>query len=107
MPARGRHCSARSDDRPSNLSEVFSKFETQTRNEVKDMSPNQLKRWKNGYVLAVTDLISVIGDKPLTNISHSDVFDYVDWLEGRIETSASEAIFTAIRVYRLKKLSPS
>lgn len=34
------------------LSEVFPMFEHQTRNEVRDMSPNQLKRWKNGYILA-------------------------------------------------------
>jgi integrase len=67
------------------LSEVWSKFEFQTRNEVKDMSKDQLKRWKNGYKLAVTDLISVIGDKALGDISHADIMDYVDWLEGRVE----------------------
>lgn len=67
------------------LSEVFSKFESQTRNEVKDMSPNQLKRWKNGYILAVTDFISVVGDKALTDISHANVLDYIEWLEDRVE----------------------
>lgn len=67
------------------LSEVFSRYQAQTRNEVKDMSPNQLKRWQNGYVLAITDLISVIGDKALDAISHADVLDYVDWMEGRVE----------------------
>lgn len=73
------------EKRPSiKLSEVFSRFQTQTRNEVKDMSPNQLKRWKNGYLLAVTDLISVVGDKSLENLSHADVLDYIEWLEDRI-----------------------
>lgn len=67
------------------LSEVFSIFEKQTKNEVKDMSPNQLKRWKNGYLLAVTDFISVVGDKGLGELSHTDVLDYVDWLDGRVD----------------------
>lgn len=67
------------------LSEVFPIFERQTRNEVRDMSSNQLKRWKNGYLLAVTDLISVVGDKGLGELSHTDVLDYVDWLDGRVD----------------------
>jgi integrase len=67
------------------LSEVFPKFEHQTRNEVKDMSPNQLKRWRNGYILASTDFIGVVGDKALDALTHTDVLDYVDWLGGRVE----------------------
>ncbi len=67
------------------LSEVWTKFEFQTRDEVKDMSKDQLKRWKNGYILAVTDFMSVVGDKPLGELSHNDVLDYVDWLEGRVD----------------------
>jgi hypothetical protein len=66
------------------LSEVFSLFEKQTKNEVKDMSPNQLHRWKNAYMLAVTGFISVVGDKGLGELSHTDVLDYVDWLGGRV-----------------------
>jgi hypothetical protein len=66
------------------LSEVFSKFESQSRNEVKDMSQNQLKRWKNGYALAVADLIKVVGDKDLTTVTHTDILDYTEWLEDRV-----------------------
>lgn len=67
------------------LSEIFAIFENQTKNEVKDMSPNQLKRWKNSYMLAVLDLVSVVGDKGLDELSHTDVLDYVDWLDGRVD----------------------
>jgi integrase len=67
------------------LSEVFSRFEHQTRNEVKDMSPDQLRRWKNGYSLSMADLITAIGDKDVTAISHTDILDYLDWLEGRVD----------------------
>lgn len=66
------------------LSEVFPRFEQQTRTEVSDMSPNQLRVWKNGYVLAVAEFIDVVGDKELTAVTHADVLDYVAHLEGRI-----------------------
>jgi len=66
------------------LSEVFPKFEHQTRTEVADMSEDQLRRWKNGYKLAISDFISVVGDKDLTAVTHADVLDYVEWLEDRV-----------------------
>jgi integrase len=67
------------------LSEVFSIFEKQTKTEVKDMSPDQLRRWKNSYLLAVLDLVGVVGDKSLAELSHTDVLDYVDWLDSRVD----------------------
>jgi hypothetical protein len=74
------------EKRPSvRLSEVFPRFEEQTRNEVRDMSPNQLRRWRNGYMLAITGFISVVGDKALNDLTHADVLDYINWLEGRVE----------------------
>jgi hypothetical protein len=73
------------ENRPTiKLSEVFPIFEKQTQNVVKDMSPNQLRRWKNGYKLAISDLISVVGDQPLHGLMHSDILDYADWLEDRV-----------------------
>jgi integrase len=67
------------------LSEVFPKFEHMTRTEVTDMSPDQLRRWKNGYILAVTDFTSVVGDKNLSALTHDDILDYTDWLQGRVD----------------------
>lgn len=73
------------EQRPAiKLSEVFPKFEHQTRNEVADMSPDQLRRWANGYKLAASDFVSVVGDKEITTITHADVLDYVEWLEDRV-----------------------
>lgn len=73
------------EQRPAvKLSEVFPKFEHQTRIEVADMSEDQLRRWKNGYKLAVNDLISVVHDKELTALTHTDILDYVEWLEDRV-----------------------
>lgn len=74
------------EGRPSvKVSEIWPKFEHQTRNDVADMSPNQLRRWKNAYKLAVSDFESVVKDKELPAITHADILDYVDWLEGRVE----------------------
>jgi integrase len=67
------------------VSEVFSKYEHITRTEVKDMSPNQLKRWKNGYTLAIGDFEKAIGDKDLKEITHDDILDYTDWLQDRVD----------------------
>lgn len=67
------------------LSEVWPKYEHQTRNDVTDMSPNQLRRWKNAYKLAVSDFESVVTDKALTALTHADILDYAEWLAGRVE----------------------
>jgi len=66
------------------LSEVWLRFEQQTRTEVADMSPNQLRAWANAYKLAVGDFIKVVGDKELSAVTHADVLDYIAWLEDRI-----------------------
>lgn len=66
------------------LSEVLPQFEQQTRTEHATMSPNQLRKWRNGYKLAVADFISVVSDKKLTAVTHDDVLEYVGWLEDRI-----------------------
>lgn len=73
------------------LSEVFSKFEKQSSTDTKEMSPNQLRRWQNGYKLAIGDLISVVGDKDLTALTHQDVLDYVEWLEDRVNEEEIQA----------------
>lgn len=66
------------------LSEVFPQFERLSRNYVKDKSPNQLRVWRNGYKLAVTDFISVVGDKTLHELTHADILDYTEWLADRM-----------------------
>ena len=73
------------------LSEVFPKFEKQSQTDTKEMSPNQLRRWQNGYKLAINDLISVVGDKELTALTHQDVLDYVEWLEDRVNEEEIQA----------------
>lgn len=73
------------EQRPAiKLSEVFPRFEHQSRTEIADMSPTQLRVWRNGYTRAMKGFIEVIGDKELAAITHANVLDYVAWLEDRI-----------------------
>jgi integrase len=67
------------------LSELFPTFETFSRSDVNGKSPDQIRRWKNAYTKAIAGLISVVGDKDLTDLSHDDILDYVEWLENRVE----------------------
>lgn len=66
------------------LSEVFPQFERLSRNYVKGKSPNQLRVWRNGYKLAVTEFMRVVGDKTLHELTHADVLDFTEWLADRI-----------------------
>lgn len=42
-------------------------------------SPDQLRRWENPRKKAIANLISVIGDKPLAEITGDDMLDFRDW----------------------------
>ncbi|KEO56655.1 DUF6538 domain-containing protein [Thioclava indica] len=49
-------------------------------------SPDQIRRWENPRKKAIANLIAVIGDKPLAEISGDDMLDFRDWWLERIET---------------------
>jgi hypothetical protein len=67
------------------LSKVWETFEHITRTEVKDMSPDQHRRWRNGYKHAIEEFISVVGDKTINQVTHDDVLDYTEWLQDRVD----------------------
>ncbi len=47
-------------------------------------SDDQLRRWKNPYIKAVKNLIDVIGDKALADISGDDMLDFRQWWMDKI-----------------------
>ena len=47
-------------------------------------SPNQLRRWKNAKKLAIKNLISIIGDKNLADISRADALAYRQYWQARV-----------------------
>jgi hypothetical protein len=71
--------------RPSfNLSRLFEEYETATKDEVKDLSPDQLRIWRNGRIRAVVQFVQVVGDKPVADLTYSDAIDYSEWWRARV-----------------------
>jgi integrase len=71
--------------RPSfNLARLFKEYEAATKDEVKDMSPDQLRIWRNGRIRAVAQFVQVVGDKPVADLTHADAIDYSEWWRARV-----------------------
>jgi integrase len=66
------------------LSDLFEKFEAQSQAEITDLSPDQKRKWKNPKVRAITNLISVIGDMAITEITAIHALDFSEWWQARI-----------------------
>lgn len=66
------------------LSCLFDEFEAITKHENKDLSPDQLRIWRNSRTRAVTQFVDLVGDKPITELSHDDGMNYVEWWRDRV-----------------------
>lgn len=66
------------------LSKLFDEYEAMTKLEVKDFSPNQLRVWRNSRMRAVENFVSVVGDKPVNEITVEDAIDYSEWWRDRV-----------------------
>lgn len=72
-------------ERPGfNLSRLFEEYETVTKDEVRDLSPDQLRIWRNGRMRAVAQFVRVVGDKPVAELTHADAIDYSEWWRARV-----------------------
>src|SRR5258707_15764967 len=67
------------------LSKLFEEYEALTKDESKDFSPNQLRVWRNSRMRAVENLVSVVGDKAVNEVTVDDGIDYADWWRERIK----------------------
>jgi len=73
------------EKRPSfSLSRLFEEYEAATRDEIRDLSPDQRRIWRNGRIRSVAQFVKVVGDKPVTEITEADGMDYVEWWRERI-----------------------
>ena len=71
--------------RPSfRLSRLFEEYEAATKDEVKDLSPDQLLIWRNGRIRAVERFVKVVGDKLVAELTHEDAIEYSEWWRGRV-----------------------
>jgi integrase len=73
------------------LSKLFVEYEAATKNEVKDLSPDQLRIWRNGRLRAVERFVDLVGDKPVTEVTFDDGIDYCEWWRDRVNEDEVEA----------------
>lgn len=69
------------------LSRLFDEYEELTKDEVMDLSPNQLRVFTNGRKRALDNFINVVGDKPVTDITHDDAVEFCDWWRDRVRAN--------------------
>lgn len=67
------------------LSTVFNEFWKLSVEDRKGKSDDQIRRWRNPHIKALRNLVAVIGDKPLAEVTRDDMLDFRDWWEQRIE----------------------
>jgi integrase len=56
-----------------------------TKAEVRDKSPDQLRRWQNPLKKAVKNFVAVVGDLPLSELQPDDFHDFQDWWLQRLD----------------------
>jgi integrase len=66
------------------LSRLFEEYESVTKDEVKDLSPDQLRIWRNGRIRAVAQFVKVVRDKPIADLTHADAIEYSEWWRRRV-----------------------
>lgn len=72
------------------LSELFVEYEAMTKDEVRDLSPDQRRIWQNGRKRAVERFVKIAGDKPITEITDEDGMNYCEWWRGRVIEGEAE-----------------
>ena len=75
---------------PFLLSKLFVEYEASTQ-EIKGVSPSQLRVWRNGRTRAVKQLVKVVGDKPITELTLDDGLDNCDWWRARVVAGEGNA----------------
>lgn len=66
------------------ISQLFEKFEAHVAAGLQDMSEEQRRKWRNPKRRAAANLVEVIGDKAITEITHSDALEFADWWTDRV-----------------------
>lgn len=75
------------EERPAlRISDMVTEFEALQRSFLIAMSPDQVRKWRNQKSRAKENLIEVLGDKPLADITRADVLQFRRWWQDRIET---------------------
>jgi len=66
------------------LSGLLTEFEALQRSSLEQMSPDQVRRWRNPKRRAIDNFLAVIGDKDLAEVSRADAVAFRRWWQNRI-----------------------
>jgi hypothetical protein len=66
------------------LSRLQQEHEAIIGDEIKDKSPEQMRIWRTERIRCVQNLVSVVGDKLVTDLTEDDGVAYVDWWRERV-----------------------
>lgn len=75
---------------PFTVSEIFHEYEAITQVEIRDFSPDQLRIWRNGRKRAVDRFQSIVGDKPVNELTTDDAIDYCEWWRERVMVNETD-----------------
>jgi len=66
------------------LSQMFDAYERYSRDLLKGKSEDQVRKWRNPRLKAIRNLVDLIGDKALADITRSDALDFREWWVDRV-----------------------
>jgi hypothetical protein len=73
------------EDRPViRTGELLTEYEELNRAYLSQMSPDQVRKWRNQRKRAVVNILEVIGDKPLTQVTRQGALEFQKWWQDRI-----------------------
>ncbi|ACL61578.1 site-specific integrase [Methylobacterium nodulans] len=72
------------------LSQLFDQYETLTGAARQDLSPDQLRKWANPKKRALANLLKVVRDKPVTELTRNDALDFRVWWQERVLVAGIE-----------------
>ncbi len=67
------------------LSNAFDKFLLLVNDRLMNKSEGQIRKWKNPRIKAIRNLINLIGDKTITELTRDDIIQFRDWWVMRIK----------------------
>lgn len=73
------------------LSECAEKFWPLSSDRLVNKSEHQIRKWKNPRKAALENFINVVGDKPLAEVTRSDVLKFRQWWMERVENGSINA----------------
>jgi integrase len=66
------------------ISKIFEEYEAETKDQVLDLSPDQLRIWRNARKRVVKSFVDVVSDKFITELTIDDAIDFRNFWRDRI-----------------------